>query len=118
MNTHSPKLVLNFATGSVSFPFSRKGAEELKTALDNLMVRLQQSATAAPGTLAQEPLDFWRREERVSLEVFCNPNIWPSPHAAKGLITLKTEQLRLSSETELPRLMEDLGQFLEQGERG
>ncbi len=113
MNTHSPQLVLNFATGSVSFPVSITGAQELKTALDSLMARLATTAGATPGGSPQATMDFWHQQEDLSLEVFCNPNIWPSPHGAKVLVTLKAKPLRLSTETELPRLMEDLGQYLE-----
>lgn len=113
MNPHSPQLVLNFATGSVSFPLSVTGAQELKTALDGLMVQLTMTAAAAPGGSPQAAMEFWHKQEGLSLEVFCNPNIWPSPHAAKVLVTLKANPLRLSTETELPRLMEDLGQYLD-----
>ncbi len=113
MNIHSPQLVLNFATGSVSFPLSTAGAQELKTALEGLLARLTPAAGSMPGGSNQAPLDFWRQEEGVSLEVFCNPNIWPSPHAAKVLVTLKASPVRLSTEAELPRLLEDLSQYLE-----
>jgi hypothetical protein len=50
----------------------------------------------------------------VFLEVFCNPNIWPSPFAAKVLITLRDERIRLTTEAELTRLIEDVNQYLEQ----
>jgi hypothetical protein len=45
--------------------------------------------------------------------MFCNPNIWPGPHAAKVLVMLKTGALRLSIEVEFSRLQEDLSQYLE-----
>ena len=48
----------------------------------------------------------------VFLEIFCNPNIYPNPFAAKLLITLRDEQIRLTSEAELTRLIEDLDQYL------
>ena len=50
----------------------------------------------------------------VFLEVFCNPNIWPSPFTAKVLITLRDERIRLTTEAELTRLIEDVHQYLEQ----
>jgi hypothetical protein len=50
----------------------------------------------------------------VFLEVFCNPNIYPSPFAAKVLLTLRDEKIRLTTEAELTRLIEDIEQFLEQ----
>ena len=50
----------------------------------------------------------------VFLEVFCNPNIYPSPFAAKVLLTIRDERIRLTTEAELTRLIEDIGQYLEQ----
>jgi hypothetical protein len=50
----------------------------------------------------------------VFLEVFCNPNIWSSPFAAKTLITVRDDRIRLTTEAELSRLVEDVSQYLEQ----
>lgn len=50
----------------------------------------------------------------VFLEIFCNPNIWPSPFAAKVLITLRDDRIRLTTEAELTRLIEDLTEYLSQ----
>ncbi len=50
---------------------------------------------------------------QVFLEIFCNPNIWPSPFAAKVLVTLRDEQIRLTTEAELTRLIEDVNQYLD-----
>ncbi|GAC1483629.1 MAG: hypothetical protein NVS2B14_21700 [Chamaesiphon sp.] len=49
----------------------------------------------------------------IFLEIFCNPNIWPSPFAAKVLITLRDASIRLTTEAELTRLIEDLNQYLD-----
>lgn len=48
------------------------------------------------------------------LEIFCNPNIWPSPFAAKVLITVRDASIRLTTEAELTRVIEDLNQYLDQ----
>jgi hypothetical protein len=48
------------------------------------------------------------------LEIFCNPNIWPTPFAAKVLVTLRDERMRVSTELELTRVIEDLNQYLDQ----
>jgi hypothetical protein len=49
----------------------------------------------------------------VFLELFCNPNIWPSPFAAKVLITVRDDRIRLTTEAELSRIVDDLNQYLE-----
>jgi hypothetical protein len=49
----------------------------------------------------------------VFLEIFCNPNIWATPFAAKVLITLRDERIRLTTEAELTRVIEDVSQYLE-----
>ena len=46
------------------------------------------------------------------LEVFCNPNIWPSPFAAKVLITLRDDRIRVTTEAELSQLHEDISAYL------
>jgi hypothetical protein len=50
----------------------------------------------------------------VFLEVFCNPNIWPTPFAAKLLITLRDDRIRLTTEAELTQIIEDVNLYLEQ----
>jgi len=50
----------------------------------------------------------------VFLEVFCNPNIDPTPFAAKVLVTVRDERIRLTTEAELTRLVEDVTEYLEQ----
>ncbi|NJK30435.1 MAG: hypothetical protein HC940_09940 [Acaryochloris sp. SU_5_25] len=47
------------------------------------------------------------------MECFCNPNIWPSPFAAKVLITVRDDRIRLTTEAELTRTIEDLNEFIE-----
>ncbi len=50
----------------------------------------------------------------VFLEIFCNPNIWSSPFVAKVLVTLRDDRIRLTTEAQLSRLIEDVNQYLEQ----
>lgn len=107
---------LNLGQGSVSFSFSPQAARELKAAMDVLMERLKATTmkTTPTGKASPQPSVEYRGTGDVFLEVFCNPNIWPTPFAAKVLITVRDAQIRLTTETELTRLMEDLGQYLEQ----
>lgn len=113
----SPQLRLNLADGSVSFSFSPDAARELKAAIGNLMDHLKaaaaQSSSSGTKPTPQKPMEYCYTGE-VFLEVFCNPNIWPTPFAAKVLITLRDDRIRLNTEAELTRLVEDLQEFLEQ----
>ncbi|HEY9778857.1 MAG TPA: hypothetical protein V6D09_01750 [Leptolyngbyaceae cyanobacterium] len=109
-------LKLNLVEGSVSFNFSAQAARELQAAISQLMDRLKAvAAKTTPGGKAspQPPLEY-RHTGEVFLEVFCNPNIWPSPFAAKVLLTVRDANIRLTTEAELTRLIEDVNQFLEQ----
>lgn len=112
----SNQLTLNLVEGSVSFSFSPQAARDLKLAIAQLMQSLK-AATAkfTPGGKAspQQPLEY-RYTGEVFLEIFCNPNIWPSPFAAKVLITLRDASIRLTTEAELTRIIEDLNQYLDQ----
>lgn len=110
-------LTLNLADGSISFSFSPQAAQELKAAIDQLMVSLKSvAAQSTPGSgklIPQPPLEY-RYTGEVFLEVFCNPNIWPSPFAAKVLLTIRNMGIRLTTEAELTRMIEDINQYLEQ----
>jgi hypothetical protein len=109
MTTHFPQFALNFATGSASFSLSPEAAQQWHKALQILLERLKIRSRQQP----QEPVEFRYPTEDFSLEMFCNPNIWAGPHAAKVLVTVKTEGLRFSTEVEFSRLQEDLSQYLE-----
>ncbi len=109
------QLTLNLVEGSVSFGFSLEAAQDLKSALMQLMESLKATATTtAPGSkaAAREPIEY-RHTGDVFLEIFCNPNIWASPFAAKVLVTLRDDRIRLSTEAELTRVVEDVNHYLE-----
>lgn len=110
------QLKLNLVEGSVSFTFSLQAARDLQEALALLMNRLKvTSAKVTPGGKAnpQPPLEY-RYTGDVFLEIFCNPNIWPTPFAAKVLITVRDASIRLTTEAELTRTIEDINQYLDQ----
>lgn len=114
----SPQLTLNLIQGSVSFQFSPEAAQKLKATLSELMEKLKAVAakTAAGQTgrpTPQKPVEYQYTGD-IFLEVFCNPNIWPSPFAAKVLITLRDDRIRLTTEAELTRIVEDVNQYLDQ----
>ncbi len=112
------QLVFNLAGGSASCSFTPTAARELRAKLDEI-VRALKTKTAeisASGTSrpkACKPIEYQYTGE-VFLEVFCNPNIWANPFVAKVLITLRDDRIRLSSEAELTRIIEDVERFLEE----
>lgn len=113
--TVSP-LRLNLTEGSVSFNFTPEAARELQAAIGQLMTHLKAATSQPAGgskSQPQPPMEY-RYTGDVFLEIFCNPNIWPTPFAAKVLITVRDDRIRLSTETELTRLLEDVNQYLEQ----
>ncbi|MBZ8181866.1 hypothetical protein [Oscillatoria salina] len=111
------QLTINLVQGSVSLNFTPEAAKQLQAEIAQLMqsFKMAASQTASGGTRPQKrsPMEY-RYTGDVFLEVFCNPNIYPSPFAAKVLITLRDDRLRLTTEAELTRLIEDLSQYLEQ----
>ena len=114
-STTATQLTLNLLQGSVRFNFSHTAAQELKADLTELVGQLKEIAAQPPGTGKRTavPTMEYQHTGEVFLEIFCNPNIWPSPFAAKLLITVRDERLRLTTEAELPRIIEDLNQFLD-----
>lgn len=113
----SSPLRLNLVEGSVSFSFATAAARDLQTQLSELVEQLKAIANqgSAPGGRPnpKPPLEYQYTGE-VFLELFCNPNIWPSPFAAKVLVTVRDERIRLNTEAELTRVIDDLNQYLEQ----
>ncbi|MDY6781255.1 MAG: hypothetical protein SW833_01640 [Cyanobacteriota bacterium] len=110
------KLTLNLLEGSVSFNFAPESAKQLHQEIGALMQTLKSNAMQkAPGGSRPQPkppLEY-RSTGEVFLEIFCNPNIYPSPFAAKVLVTLRDERIRLTAEAELTRLVEDLNEYFE-----
>ena len=112
------KLTLNLVEGSISFDFTPEAARNLQGVIAELMQLLKSvAAKNAAGTSGkptpQKPIEYQYTGD-VFLEIFCNPNIWPSPFAAKVLITLRDERIKITTEAELTRLNEDINQYLEQ----
>jgi hypothetical protein len=110
------QLTLNLVEGSVSFGFTPEAARELQAELLNLMNKLKAVA-AKPAGSGGKPSPQASTEYRytgdIFLEIFCNPNIWPTPFAAKVLITVRDDRMRLTTEGELTRIVEDINQYLE-----
>jgi hypothetical protein len=110
------QLTLNLVEGSVSFRFTADAARDLQQAIAQLMQSLKAVTQASGGggkPSPQKPMEY-RFAGDIFLEIFCNPNIWPSPFAAKVLITLRDDRIRLTTEAELTRVIEDINQYLEQ----
>lgn len=111
------QLVLNLSDGSVSFSFNAEAARELRAAIAQLMASLKTTAAAKTSSTSKpspQPVMEYRHVGDIFLELFCNPNIWSSPFAAKVLVTLRDDRIRLTTEVELTRLTDDLNQFLDQ----
>jgi hypothetical protein len=107
-------LTLNLTEGSVRFSFNPDAARDLQQAIATLMQSLK-TATQTPSGVPKAPqpsMEYQHRGE-VFVECFCNPNIWPSPFAAKVLITIRDERIRLTTEAELTRIIEDLNHYLD-----
>ncbi|NCJ08291.1 hypothetical protein GS597_17620 [Synechococcales cyanobacterium C] len=111
----APQLTLNLVEGSVSFRFNPEAARDLQGAIAALMQSLKAIASKTPGGGKATPhksMEYQYAGE-VFLECFCNPNIWPSPFAAKVLLTIRDDRIRLTTEAELTRIVEDLNTFLD-----
>ncbi|BAZ44642.1 hypothetical protein NIES4102_16540 [Chondrocystis sp. NIES-4102] len=110
------QLTLNLVQGAISFNFSPEAAKQLQAEIANLMQSLKSAASTSIGSrqrpIPQKPMEY-RYTGEVFLEIYCNPNIYPSPFAAKILITLRDDRIRLTSEAELTQLIEDLNVYLD-----
>jgi hypothetical protein len=105
------QFVINLATGSLSFSFTLSAAQDLKKAIEELLLHLK---TKEPGKTKPHAPTEYQFTGDVFFEVFCNPNIWPNPFAAKVLVTLRDDRIRVSTETELTAMIADLDMYIEQ----
>jgi len=97
----NPKFTINLIEGSVSINFSVEAARNLQAQINQLMDKLRQPKPVADKTVRtkpapQTPLEYQYIGD-VFLEIFCNPNIWATPFAAKFQITLRDERIRLTT---------------------
>jgi hypothetical protein len=106
---------INLLQGSVSIGFTPEAARSLKQAIATLMDSLKAIATPTSGSKPkpQKSMEYQYTGD-VFLEVFCNPNIYPTPFAAKVLLTIRDERIRLTTEADLTRLIEDIELYLSQ----
>ena len=109
------QFTINLIQGAVSFRFDVEAATNLKTAINDLMASLKeltlQNKTGGKPQ-PKKPMEYQYTGD-IFLEIFCNPNIYPNPFAAKLLITIRDDRIRLTSEDELTLLIEDLEQYLD-----
>ncbi|MEA5452928.1 hypothetical protein VB780_30435 [Leptolyngbya sp. CCNP1308] len=110
----SAPLTLNLSQGSLRFTFSAEAAQSLKASLDELMTALKSAAAQGGDTSRRTPQSSveYRHSGEVFFEVFCNPNIWPSPFAAKVLLTLRDDRIRVTTEAELSQIYDDVIAYL------
>jgi hypothetical protein len=113
----APQLVFNLASGSVSCGFTLSAAQELQQQLNEIVRVLKAKGAETLGAGGKpkphRPIEYQYTGD-VFLEVFCNPNIWANVFVAKVSITLRDDRIRLSSETELTRIIEDVERFVAQ----
>jgi len=102
----------NFPGGSLGVPLPPVAVDALESELAELIERLKATASAT-GRRSPRPNMEYRWRDGVVLELFCNPNLWPSPFAAKVLLTVRGADLRASVELELSQLREDIQRYRE-----
>jgi hypothetical protein len=110
------QLVFNLASGSVSCGFTPTAGKELQAKLQEIVSALKAKTAATPSTVKAKPTPTieYQYTGDVFLEIFCNPNIWANVFVAKISITLRDDRIRLSSEAELTRIIEDVDRFMSQ----
>lgn len=109
------QFTLNLIQGSVRISFTPEAAHNLRQEIATLMQNLKTAANAGGRGQRPSPQEVmeYRYTSDVFLEVFCNPNIYPSPFAAKVLLTIRDDKIRLTSEAQLTQLLEDIDRYLE-----
>ncbi|APB34161.1 hypothetical protein GlitD10_1835 [Gloeomargarita lithophora Alchichica-D10] len=98
-------LILNLPEGSLGVAFSPAAAVDLAQQLHTLKHSWQNSPPPP-----RPELNFVY-SDNVYFELFCNPNVWPSPFAAQVLVTVRHPQVQVSTQIGLPQLLEDVASY-------
>jgi hypothetical protein len=99
-------LTLNVPQGCVRVAFDPKAAAELAQQLQTLKQNWQHPIPRPEWNFVYAGL--------VDFELFCNPNVWPSPFAAQVLVTVRHPQIQVSTQLSLPQLVEDVATYQDQ----
>ncbi|WP_448379752.1 hypothetical protein [Gloeomargarita sp.] len=96
-------LVLHVPQGCVQVAFDQTAAAALAQRLQTLKQSWQQPI----------PRPEWHfgHTGAVALELFCNPNLWPSPLVAQVLVTVRHPQVQVSTQLALPQLLDDVAAY-------
>jgi len=109
-------LQIELPAGSLTLSLAPATVREMRAALVDLTAKLKVVAVrAAEGQRRpqpERPVEYQHTGE-IFLELFCNPNIWPTPFAAKVLLSVRDDRLRLTSDVELVQLNECLDRYFE-----
>jgi hypothetical protein len=105
-------LTLNLSDGAVSFNFALASAQTLKAKLIELVQLLKSGDPQNPKPTRKENFEYQYSGD-IFLEVFCNPNIYPNPFAAKVLLTIRDEQIKVTAEADLSQVLADLEDFIQ-----
>lgn len=100
----------NFPGGAISVPLPLSAVTRLESELQVLIDRFRTASAQTGKKIPQPNMEYCYREG-IYLELFCNPNLWPSPFAARVLMTFKADEFRVSAELELSQLREDIQQY-------
>jgi len=111
-----PNLQIELSSGSLLIQLPPEIVREMQATLATIVDRLKATTQTAHdrGQHPRQETVEYRYVGSVALEIFCNPNIWSSPHAAQVLVSVRNEGIRVTSEVSLPQLLDCIEQYLVQ----
>ncbi|PNH10442.1 hypothetical protein TSOC_002835 [Tetrabaena socialis] len=106
------QLLLHSGETTIAVPISPEKVKELQGAIQNLFVTFAEKAKATRPK-RHEMMEWTTNDERVSVEVFCNPNAHTTAFDAKLLITVASEGgLKVTTEARLSAITSDVDDFM------
>jgi len=109
-------ITLHLGETSVTFPFSVDNAKAVSETLTgaNKAFAAKEKAERPQRLPMLEYLQKGDANGDVFLEICCNPNAYPDAFQAKALVTIRKEDVKITSEGLLSALKADVDNFLEQ----
>lgn len=112
-----PSLTLNVGETSVTFPFKCEDARTFQEEMQKLLLVFKDKAEKGQRkkleAMEYKYSEASDGEDKMQLEVYCNPNAYPDAFQAKALITVRSNSLKITTEGRLSAIKSDLDSFMD-----
>eukprot|EP00898_Chlorokybus_atmophyticus_P003831 jgi/Chlat1/4449/Chrsp29S04400 len=116
VSAESRPITFHIGETSVTVPYTKQGAAQLNESISNVLSMFKEKE-GKPQRRRLENMEYSFKGDlsngHVFLDIVCNPNAYANAFAAKVLITVRDDRIKITSEGALSALQADVQQFLD-----